>query len=141
MRQPRAQALHTHACPPARLSSGASAPGSAFIAHHCTRELISLLRGGASAAVYAPFSPELVATWRSGFPLAGQAEDAASELRSAGGWRLQHATSRARIAADICSGRSGGSGGSAQDWARCCDFEVQPDAGRDRWAVFFVAVK
>ncbi|KAL4447525.1 hypothetical protein ABPG75_004744 [Micractinium tetrahymenae] len=117
-------------------AAAASPPGSAFIAHHCTRELIALVRGGAGAAAYAPFPPELVSTWRSGFPPADEAEAIAAELRSAGGWQLQRVTSRARIAAEIC-----GSGSSAGEVAACCDFEARPDAGRDRWTVFVSATK
>lgn len=132
-------------CPssPPAPRAAASPPGSAFVAHHCTRELIALLRGGAVASAYAPFPPDLVSTWRSGLPPAEQGEALAAELRRAGGWRLRQATSRARIASEICSGGAGGSAPSVEvkDMAPLCDFEARPDAGRDRWAVFFTAVK
>ncbi len=95
-----------------------------------------MVQNVSGAAAYAPFPPELVTTWRSGLPPAGQAEALAAELRSAGGWQLQQATSRARIAAEICSSSGSDSG---EDVTSYCDFEARPDAGRDRWAVFFVA--
>lgn len=141
-----------------RAPTGLSAPGSSLVAHNITGELLQRIEddpGGAIPA-YAPFPADLVATWRSGFPLARDRAALAAELAAAGGWRLREATSRARIAAAACAALRGGQGegegndssgsqGSngagvaAAEVAAAVDFEARPDEGRDRWAVFFTA--
>ena len=119
--------LHHHA--------GVSARGSMLIAHQTCTELLALIAQGPSAApLYAPFPPELVATWRSGWPLACEPAALRAVLHEAGGWQLTAATSRARIAAAACGG-----GLPAEALAARCDFETRPDVGRDRWAVFVTA--
>jgi hypothetical protein len=125
--------------------------GSSVILHQSTQELLDLREQGAAA--YAPFPPDLVATWRSGFPAATD-RPALAALLSAAGWpQLEEVTSRARIAAQLCSSRgmmgqaaSAGAaelGGlsSVEEVAPVVDFEATPDEGRDRWAVFVTARK
>lgn len=100
-----------------------------------------------------PFSQELAASWKSGFPPAWDVPALAATLHAAGGWQLQEATSRARIAAALCAARQaadagagggaagagGGVGAAAAEVAQLVDFEPRPDQGHDRWAVFFTA--
>ncbi|PSC68449.1 S-adenosyl-L-methionine-dependent methyltransferase [Micractinium conductrix] len=118
-----------------REAAGVSARGSMLIAHQTCTELLALIAQGPSAApLYAPFPPELVATWRSGWPLACEPAALRAVLHEAGGWQLTAATSRARIAAAACGG-----GLPAEALAARCDFETRPDVGRDRWAVFVTA--
>ena len=72
--------------------------------HQTTQELLDLREQ--EAAAYAPFPPDLVATWRSGFPPATD-RPALAALLSAAGWpQLGEANSRARIAAQLCSSGS-----------------------------------
>ena len=122
--------------------------------HQTTQELLDLREQ--EAAAYAPFPPDLVATWRSGFPPATD-RPALAALLSAAGWpQLGEANSRARIAAQLCSSGSsilrqaapagaaalgGLSSSIVEEVAAVVDFEATPDEGRDRWAVFLTARK
>jgi len=119
---------------------GISPPGSALTVHNSTQEIIDLVATSPAPAAYAPFPPDLVATWRAGFPLACERSALAARLAAAGWPRLPVCTSRARIAAEIVCGGAGGCCG-VEEVAACCDFEGRPDVGRDRWAVFAVALK
>lgn len=125
--------------PPA--SAGVSAPGSRLILHQTTSELLALIERGAAA--YAPFPPQLVATWRSGFPPASDRGALSTLLKSAGWPQLLEATSRARIAALLAASQRGEGDAAGlpppQQVAQLCDFEAVPDAGQDRWAVFLAA--
>lgn len=145
---------------PTHSATDLSPPGSVLVAHNITFELLQLIQQDPSAAAaYAPFPPDLVATWRSGHALASDRPALAAALEAVGGWQLVEATSRARIAAQVCTracggegidiGSSGDSGTSSSGGATVpveqvaaqVDFEARPDEGRDRWAVFFVANK
>jgi hypothetical protein len=136
-----------------------SPSGSSLILHQTTDELLTLTQQGPDAApAYAPFPPELVATWKSSFPSAANRAELAARLSTAGWPHLQQATSRAGIAAQIAASQSGEacssgsstsnggaaastSDGDAAAMAAMFDFETQPDVGRDRWAVFLTASK
>ncbi|KAL4856793.1 General transcription factor IIH subunit 2 [Chlorella vulgaris] len=136
-----------------------SPSGSRLILHQTTDELLTLTQQGPDAApAYAPFPPELVATWKSSFPSAANRAELAARLSTAGWPHLQQATSRAGIAAQIAASQSGeacssgsstsngggaasASNGDAAAMAAMFDFETQPDVGRDRWAVFLTASK
>ena len=135
-------------------AAGMSPAGSCIILHQSTTDLVELI--GQGAATYAPFPPELVATWHSKFPAADRRPALAALLRAAGWPRLREVTSRARIAAHIVAshgiGGGGGGGGSGggeasaaeptpEEVAVQCDFETSVDEGQDRWAVFVVAGK
>lgn len=119
-----------------------SSPGSVLIAHNSTEELLdraaaALGKGskrgatgdGLSQSYLSIFQPPLLATWLSGFPADP------TPVFEAAGWQLERTTTRARIAADLCADL----GVTGSGVAELCAFDVQPDAGEDRYAVFCIA--
>lgn len=114
--------------------------------HHSTQELLDLRDAGLLPAGYGPFTRDLVATWKSGFPTADAPEEVEA-LLSASSWSEGVAcTGRAASAARLVAA-AGGLGAAAagevavEEVAARVDVEARPDVGGDRWAVFFTAGK
>jgi hypothetical protein len=115
-----------------------------LVAHNSTHDIVRLAAAAAAggdaaasaAAAYAPFPLDLVLTWRSGWPGAGEPAALAAALAAAGWPGLEAVTGRAAIGAAIC-----GPGWGPAQLADACEFEASPGEGRDRWAVFAVARK